>query len=194
MALSGTREGIFEQVEHWHRIAMYRLNSVEFWYAHFRQRDKNEWLTVRDSVRSLRDQLKDEGELPAWIRSWFSSAAEENITTYAGVSGASAHEVAFTLTERMLSVGVTKSFVGMLEPLDSAVPLIVLVVTEFDRVGAQLNHVSAPDEIISIFAEGAAREQPFKRPRGSRRNSKQVRLKNLLRHQVFPGSSPTGRN
>ena len=194
MAISGTRAGVFEQIERWHRNAVRRLNCVEIWYVHFRHRDQNQWSMIQESLRSLREQLKDEGELPAWIRSWFSCAAEEETLTYAGVSGKSCDEVAFKLTDRMLSVGVTKSFVGMLKPLDSLVPLMTLLRTEYDQVCKQLNYLAAPDEIISVFRNEGFSEQPLKRPQGSNRNPQKARIKKLLRHGVSPGWNVNGRS
>jgi hypothetical protein len=196
MALSGTRQGVFEELERWHRRTFVRLNSVQILYGHFRLRSEGEWpAAVTESICSLRDQLRLEGEIPGWVGTWFSSAAEEESTTFARVSSTSAHRVAFELTNRMLSVGASKSFVGMLEPEDSLLPLMTLVRAEFSRAVDRLDHVSSPNEIISLFCE---EERPsVHRPQRSRvgsRNSRAARLKKQLRMGVFRSTSSKPRS
>ena len=168
---------------------MFRLNCVEILYAHYRQRIPNEWAsTVGQNVRSVRDQVAADRELPAWIRRYFSSVASEKMTKFAGVSGTSALDVVFKLTDRMLSVGVTESFIGFLKPLDTLVPLIVLVRREFERVREQLNDVADPSTVIANLDDKATMpDKPPSRPRGSKsRNLRKAHIKALLRSGVFP--------
>ena len=190
MATSTTKQFVFEEIDFWHRRTMFRLNSVEILYAHYRQRIPNDWAsTVGQNVRSVRDQLAADPELPAWIRRYFSSVAGEEMITFAGVSGTSALDVVFKLTDRMLSVGVTESFIGFLKPLDTLVPLIALVRREFERVRELLNDVADPNTVIANSDGKATMSgKPPSRPRVSKsRNLRKAHIQALLRGGVFPG-------
>jgi len=131
---------------------------------------------------------KTHGPFSSWIRRYFSSVAGEEITTFAGVSGTSALDVVFKLTNRMLSVGVTESIIGFLKPLDTLVPLIVRVRREFELVREQLNDVADPNtDIANLESKATMSDMPASRARGSKsRNLRKVHIKALLRSGVFP--------